>query len=761
MARRRKASGGGALGVLVVILAMLATLPKEVWIIGGIIAAIALIAFAMSRSSKPTPVDLQAASRVRQAPPPRDSGPSERTVSVRITSGTAYKIPAPSSSDFSRAKWLLPGEPFELSGLSIRGGLVYVGLNLKAESGRQDPALINPNLKVSRDRADVTVRRMPYWPSYSDVDPIARKAYLQWLASGRRDPSVDIGYVFLFFYGLERRALVDLPAADNKNGEMNIIRQEVRELLDVYAASGSFRMYASNLLAYLAATSRLECGQTPELPNGSVRSYELPFDLKIGLAQFAVEKTPVPSTWALAWALADPAIVLRTPARRCREQFLALFPKVYQETSGAGITLPVNKTKLKVSYRPASAGFACKMFTADVGLPDVTAIVWPQKKLQAVVDACIAQLERYSRFIAKHSERAHCVEALALLPASAWPDGAKKILVEISKGLENESIVTTWEKFLKRFGNDTAISRSASALLASRLEEHSIGLVPDLIAGAKVPAQDDTIVLFASAKRDDKVMSSGSYAIASLVSDLGAMVANADGKPSASAISLLASTVNAWDQLDEHSKARLRAGLRLPGSFSASLKRRMEVLPEDARRAIAEVLASAARADELVGVEEVRLLETIYKQLQLDPKLLYSDLHGQPSSASKREISKFGLDAERIAKLQVESDQISSVLKDVFADDQSGGSAALVEENDSADSLLGLDEEHERFVRLLVSRPQWSRADLSDVAGDMELMLDGALEKINEAALTRFEMPIAEGEDPVEINSEVAAMVMA
>jgi len=51
---------------------------------------------------------------------------------------------------------------------------------------------------------------MDYWPSYCEVSPRARAAYLRWLEDGRRDESTYIGYVFLFFYGLERRLLGDL-----------------------------------------------------------------------------------------------------------------------------------------------------------------------------------------------------------------------------------------------------------------------------------------------------------------------------------------------------------------------------------------------------------------------------------------------------------------------------------------------------------------------------------------------------------------------
>jgi hypothetical protein len=75
--------------------------------------------------------------------------------------------------------------------------------------------------------------------------------------------------------------------------------------------------------------------------------------------------------------------------------------------------------------------------------------------------------------------------------------------------------------------------------------------------------------------------------------------------------------------------------------------------------------------------------------------------------------------------------------------------------------LLGLDGEHSAFLRVLLTRHSWSRAELQDIAADMEMMLDGALERINEAALEQFDAPLAEGDDPVEIEQDLMESVSA
>ena len=65
---------------------------------------------------------------------------------------------------------------------------------------------------MDRRRPDWEGRGLSYWPAYASIPSASRAAYLGWLADGRRFPAAPIGYVFLFFYGLERRTLVAAPA---------------------------------------------------------------------------------------------------------------------------------------------------------------------------------------------------------------------------------------------------------------------------------------------------------------------------------------------------------------------------------------------------------------------------------------------------------------------------------------------------------------------------------------------------------------------
>ncbi|MCE9638837.1 MAG: Tellurite resistance protein TerB, partial [Betaproteobacteria bacterium] len=198
----------------------------------------------------------------------------------------------------------------------------------------------------------------------------------------------------------------------------------------------------------------------------------------------------------------------------------------------------------------------------------------------------------------------------------------------------------------------------------------------------------------------------------------------------------------------------------------AGLKKKLEPLAAEAKRTIAKFLAHLAEADGTVSPDEVKFLERVYKTLQVDAKLVYSDLHSASVPVKGALVSEapkaaaaagFVLDPERIAQLQKETEAVTALLANVFAEETAESQTVPVDEDEPAPKpgILGLDPSYVAFLRMLVSRPIWTRQELADIAADMELMLDGALEHINEAALDNFDAPLVDGDDPVEINQEI------
>lgn len=201
-----------------------------------VIAAVGFVIWMASRSTKRP--------KQRSPAPFGDSvlrSPSQRWINVSSSASAAQSVTKPAEC------WVAPGSSIEIAGRKIEGGMVFVGRGLRALSGhRIEPALIDPSLPVTFGRQVSDGAGMNYWPSYSDIGPEHRGAYLMWLATGRNDPSAYIGYVFLFFYGLERR-LLD-PEFPSPLEESAAVADEVERLLAVYPGSGSFQGYAGAFL---------------------------------------------------------------------------------------------------------------------------------------------------------------------------------------------------------------------------------------------------------------------------------------------------------------------------------------------------------------------------------------------------------------------------------------------------------------------------------------------------------------------------------
>ena len=373
---------------------------------------------------------------------------------------------------------------------------------------------------------------MGYWPSYSEIPPSCRAAYLMWLADGRKDPKASIGYVFLYFYGLERRVLHDYKKAKKTAGkEYWEIFREIKRLIQIYGENASFGSYAQNLLFKMYLESK---GQdlTATKPFVSTQRRNLPPPLKVGLGQFSQQGRPIPADWALAWVLQDPDIRLRTPAKRCRREFARLFKALYRARHGDGILVKPNKTTISESYWPASPGINRSISVYEVpALPDITLLKRPRTMLAELADKATDKLDAYSRFVGKDQSARDSLQGLALLPPEL--DGQVKHagLEKLRERLESHlggsrSGLVPFQDIAEQYPFDQKdkVSKKEAVLLAQLLEKIRLGMEPDVRFTGIKPTPENDLVIFRLV--DDSPLhrlrpSSGSFAHASINDGFG------------------------------------------------------------------------------------------------------------------------------------------------------------------------------------------------------------------------------------------------
>ncbi|WP_247874519.1 TerB N-terminal domain-containing protein [Azospirillum sp. TSH20] len=674
--------------------------------------------------------------------------------------------------------WVPAGRSVTVAGITIADGMVYVGRHLpRLDRAGTENCLIDPSLPV---RSGTTQWRIGYFPSYAGLDPVYRYAYLRWLADGRSTPEADMGLVFLFFYGLERRLIGDRSQADAP-----AIIAEVERLRRVYGANASFMRYSGQLLTMARLMFEGVPGEPPDLHD---RNWEMPLDLKVGLGHRVATGEAIRGDWMLAWLHCDPDLVWRTPAMRAPEQFRALFLRRFAERFPNGITVKPPQRKLRPAYQACSGTFRASVSIEVAGaeLPDVAALSAPLTKARPLAETCMDALDPYSRFLGRSPERRDSLEAFALLPAELreTPPPAVEGLRRWLDGLAaDRPALVPWTELLQRVNGalpDKPGKRDVQGL-ASSLAVLGYGIEPDPAFGGRLPRQNEPLALFrivGDGMRDGAPdgAASDAYRNALLRLTLAVMVAGADGSVAAEERALLAAHIADAPDLSEDERRRLAAHVHwleaCPPDRNA-LKSRAAALPVEARDNVGRLAIAMAAADGRVDAEEIMLLQRLYKLLGLNPDTLYSDLHalgaedrggsgpiGGPAATAPEPDASAGLrlDPERIRRIQADTARVSSVLGSVFADEVAVpetpppvAAADDKEDADEDDPFDGLDSQHRTLLRELCAAERWSRDDYMALARSLELMPDGAIETINEWAFDRFDEAILDDDDPITV----------
>ena len=141
--------------------------------------------------------------------------------------------------DLNGLIWIADGKYKNYSNKDIDGNTFNIGtvtISIRI-SGQEEPSLIYTAQKVTKPSNISNIERPPYFPNYSNLSPEQKWIYLNLLINPY-SVSIDIGYVFILYYGLERHLL---------NGEYEKAFKTILKLRDVHTNS-SFQYYSANAL---------------------------------------------------------------------------------------------------------------------------------------------------------------------------------------------------------------------------------------------------------------------------------------------------------------------------------------------------------------------------------------------------------------------------------------------------------------------------------------------------------------------------------
>lgn len=736
-------------------------------------------------------------------PPPLVTAPARRRFQAPLRGSRRdavpllVTVPQPDiarPADDGAAVWVPEGGTICVDGRYIRGGMVYI-------AGCGEPGCaVEPDLPVWWHDPDFAGRDMRYWPTYGGCHPRERAAYLRWLAAGRSDPDACIGYVFLFYYGLERRLIHDLGTG-GQHPETETLLAEVRRLHGVYGTSEPFDRYASALLDLFAGIRAARSVEpVPQRPDGDTPSVSL-----VNVGRLILDGG-VPAAWAYEYLVNHSDYSSKSAAARnwpdlLRDLFLVRFAARWGETVEVE---PVRSRELVLRYKTAAAWTShhsddtVSIYLDDIPDPDATALF---HTLAALARECAADLTPYSRSTV--SRPADTAEALSKLPTELLASLDHPILAALRGAVADTldspaGAAVLWDDLVAACfdGRDPiepeqsqrAAARRDAAAVVALLAGIGMGMEPDVGHGPTLPKPGSHVVVFPLSADTADEAPSPLYPAGRLAARLVALVASADSVLSPDEADVLDGFAREVLDLKDGERRRIGAYLRWLAATSTTMagaRAAAARLTAAQRSLLGDLLVSVAVCDGQIAPEEIAALVAAFGYAGLDTAEVYRRLHAASSSnRTPAEVRGAGpgrrwatppaagasaavLDRDRVRARIDDTARVETLLADIFAEppdpadpaaEEAAGDDAAPADEEPAAAVAGLDAEHSALaVAAAAGRDSWTRRELADVAESVGLpMLDGALAEINEAAVEACGEPLIEGDDPLLVNPYAA-----
>lgn len=650
-----------------------------------------------------------------------------------------------------------------------------------------DASTINTKLKVA-NTLGACDDDLGYWPSYAGMSPAQRATYLRHLAEGWVEPDVPIGYVFVYFYGLERRLFSDkrdIPEVEN----------EVLRLLSVYKHNRSLQGYALRCLSFSAAL-RLDSLSESDI----VRLLEVVDDaprqvVDVALAFYCKHQLKLPARVAEKTVSQMEYATRSVVRKRAPEELSALFARRYLEATDGGLLLTSSKRPLRVWYGPASSSLH-GVGSFDVKVDNVLGRSSQFKKALAIYNGCINDLKKVSGQRLKEEKGGLETDVLSPAMWEALPD-------ELRADVDHP-LMDVWQKTvneapkagqmhavpLKDLASflDLKLAKTLSKGRATRLAETAAslgyGFEPDPRLTGKSINADATLFVFR--QESEELPDADEYrAVASLLA-LMMKIVLADGIVDERELNVVSETINTLFSPEENLLIRVRAlremMLRDPPRTAAIAKKIRETKTPAEAASVARILVAVAAADDVLDKSEYKQLKSLFKALgrplsELDAALVSFNIRDEahkPVAVRKtaaaandgetivhptEAAAPNDLDFARIEEILHDSRHVTKILADTFdgTDDNAEADAVETEQDDApvfatspavvdnsehlvelGDAGHALDVRYHAIAAELFGRPSWTSDEVAGLSRDHRLTPGAVYEVINAWAEDQF-----------------------
>lgn len=649
------------------------------------------------------------------------------------------------------------------------------------------------------------VQELYYWPQYSELSSQQRYKYFTWLADGRRNPDFELGYVFIFFYGLERRLLEGHNRAE--------IRAEIKRLAAIYTESRSFQGYASRLLIFDALKSlhaykqdHLDHVFPLETRSGKINEHAL----FAQLAWYVQANTPISSRLALSIARHDPRSPSSVIFDRAKNELETLYARRFDERFPNGFLPKPAAQHHKLYYQPASPSLAYEPINIEpIALENPLGRSSQFKPIIQLLIDCLDDLKGYSRAVGKSLEDELTADLWEKLPPDLKAETPHPDIVQwmnvVSEHLDQDGwahipagILAT----LRGIDRRPKLTRVQASGVAETLAAFQLCVEPDPRQTLKPWAWDELVIVFRDDELDAHLQPKSQYAAAALVLNLAMMIAAADDEISNEEVEVMLEFIHERFRLSQSEHKRLQAlTLALTHTninLQGMAKQLEETLSKGQRSALGKLLIEVALADGTLDTGEKKGMKRAFKVLGLDGDEAVQQAeetlaqrtremaepvtvrHGsttsegeaippRPQTSAASQVDQpIALDPTVIANILRETREIAQVLNTALADapiepdeflPSTPTPASTPQSALSSGPTQHLESRFQPFLAELSTQNQWSVSDFDALARKYNLMPSGAIDVINDWADEHLGDFLLEGDGPYTVNKELLEKV--
>lgn len=681
-----------------------------------------------------------------------DTPPNERG---RVPPRQSPRLP---SRSINKLEFLSAGESTDVHGYTLFGP-IWVGPLTKREE-ECEPAVIDRSQPVTTAE---TVPTLDHWPNYSLIDTDQRNRYLEWL-SGSRSEIDDLGYLFIYFYGFERYVVRGAGNEALSLREMNLkdIVSEIHRLRRVFPASKSFDSYSNQLLdlIYILYWGELIDERKATFPNRHAIAS------RYAISKIANQQNELlDADWALHWILGHGSARNTKLVRDQYPVLRLLFKAAYLRATDGGMKVPRCRRILKIHPAMASRGLEkYGIVDAPKDWRDSWELNTPLKQLEAILDEVMPFLKTLGKAVAKKNISG----ILVAWPKSIPYDSVPK-LKQLSSSVEayvKSSRMTEVSSIAKLLGIDLdgPVTHSELKRIASALESLGFCLVPDPeLTSAKIRS-DEGVVCF-NGERPKELSSEG--ASIALTCRLGVLLLSVGESIHHAGDEILRRIIKAHSNLIERSYLDhyLSWRLRYPPS-TAGVKKQVGGLSVEQKHEIARLLIDIALSEGAISTIQLTQLENLFQQLGLECSLVSDFLHQSVSSIEAKEktlnTKDHGkgvlLDSAALERHDESTREVQAVLGGILGE----GSGGEADHNESVELVQSdvwhqgrLDSSHDALAKWLVTKDTWPLSSVSEKCAELGILVEGALDAINEASFESLGDSLIDPGDPVEVFRDV------